>query len=87
MKVKVNVRSVMVKDTLNANDAKARANVHVVMVEDISIAKNVGEKEKSVKIIGRKIPRNKMRLDTKPREISVLAEKHQHNLQNMPRHR
>lgn len=82
-----NVRNAMAKDSLNANDAKAMANVHVVMVEAISIAKNVEAKEKSEMIMNMETPRNKMCLDIKPRAISALAAKHQHKHQNMARYR
>lgn len=69
-----NVRNAMVKDSLNANDAKAMANVHVVMVEAISIAKNVEAKEKSEKIMNMETHRNKMCLDIKPRAIDSLID-------------
>lgn len=72
-----NVRNAMAKDSLNANDAKARANVHVVMVEAISIAKNVEAEEKSTKIIDKETPGNKMCPDIKHRAMSVLAAEHQ----------
>ena len=80
-----NVRNAIATDSLNANDAKARANVHVVMVEAISIAKNVEAKEKSAKIINKETPRNKMCLGTKHRATSVLVAEHQ--LRRMARHR
>ena len=72
-----NVESAMARDSSNANDAKARVNVLVVMVEDISVAKTVGAKEKSTKIMDKETPGNKMCPDIKHRAISVLATEHQ----------
>ena len=72
-----NVKSARARDSSNANDAKAKANVHVVMVEDISVAKTVGAKEKSTKIMDKETPGNKMCPDIKHRVISVLAKEHQ----------
>ena len=80
-----NVKSAMARDSSNANDAKAKANVHVVMVEDISVAKTVGAKEKSTKIMDKQTPGNKMCPDIKHPVISVLATEHQ--LRLTARHR